>query len=204
MKLVIVDYGMGNLKSLTGALNHIGVQNISVTNNLDEIDCADKLILPGVGAFKLAMKNIKNLNLDKALRSNVLDKKKPLLGICLGMQLLTNSSTEGGLSEGLQIVPGKVTRFKGGELSVPHVGINQVNPFKGSKLYTSIPQESIDFYFVHSYKMTTNEEINQSNTHYISEFVSSFEKDNIVGVQYHPELSQSNGLKVLSNFISLF
>ena len=204
MKLVIVDYGMGNLKSLTGALNHIGVQNISITNNLDEIDSADKLILPGVGAFKLAMKNIKNLNLDKALRSNVLDKKKPLLGICLGMQLLTNSSTEGGLSEGLQIVPGKVTRFKGGELSVPHIGINQVNPFKGSKLYTSISQESIDFYFVHSYKMTTNEEINQSNTHYISEFVSSFEKDNIVGVQYHPELSQSNGLKVLSNFISLF
>ena len=107
MKLVIVDYGMGNLKSLTGALNHIGVQNISITNNLDEIGSADKLILPGVGAFKLAMKNIKNLNLDKALRSNVLDKKKPLLGICLGMQLLTNSSTEGGLSEGLQIVPGR-------------------------------------------------------------------------------------------------
>lgn len=204
MKLVIVDYGMGNLKSLTGALNHIGVQNISITNNPDEIDSADKLILPGVGAFKLAMKNIKNLNLDKALRSNVLDKKKPLIGICLGMQLLTNSSTEGGSSEGLQFVPGEVTRFKGGELSVPHIGINQVNPFKGSKLYTSIPQESIDFYFVHSYKMTTNVDINQSKTQYISEFVSSFEKDNIVGVQYHPELSQSNGLKVLSNFISLF
>lgn len=204
MKLVIVDYGMGNLKSLTGALNYIGVDNISITNNLDEIDSADKLILPGVGAFKLAMKNIKHLNLDKALKSNVIDKKKPLLGICLGMQLLTNSSTEGGFSEGLQIVPGEVTRFKGGELSIPHIGINQVTPFKGSKLYSSIPQESIDFYFVHSYKMTTNEDINQSNTHYISEFVSSFEKDNIVGVQYHPELSQSNGLKVLSNFISLF
>ena len=150
------------------------------------------------------MKNIKNLNLDKALKSNVIDKKKPLLGICLGMQLLTNSSTEGGLSEGLQFVPGEVNQFKSGELSVPHIGINQVNPFKGSKLYTSIPQELIDFYFVHSYKMTTNKYIQQSNTHYISEFVSSFEKDNIVGVQYHPELSQSNGLKVLSNFISLF
>jgi len=204
MKLVIIDYGMGNLKSLSGALNYIGVQNIIITNDLDEINSADKLILPGVGAFKLAMKNIKNLNLDKALKSNVIDKKKPLLGICLGMQLLTNSSTEGGLSEGLQFVPGEVNQFKSGELSVPHIGINQVNPFKGSKLYTSIPQELIDFYFVHSYKMTTNKYIQQSNTHYISEFVSSFEKDNIVGVQYHPELSQSNGLKVLSNFISLF
>lgn len=204
MKLVIIDYGMGNLKSLSGALNYIGVQNIIISNDLDEINSADKLILPGVGAFKLAMKNIKNLNLDKALKSNVIDKKKPLLGICLGMQLLTNSSTEGGLSEGLQFVPGEVNQFKSGELSVPHIGINQVNPFKGSKLYTSIPQELIDFYFVHSYKMTTNKDIQQSNTHYISEFVSSFEKDNIVGVQYHPELSQSNGLKVLSNFISLF
>ena len=204
MKLVIIDYGMGNLKSLSGALNHIGVQNIIITNDLDEINSADKLILPGVGAFKLAMKNIKNLNLDKALKSNVIDKKKPILGICLGMQLLTNSSTEGGLSEGLKFIPGEVNQFKSGELSVPHIGINQVNPFKGSKLYTSFTQELIDFYFVHSYKMTTNNDIQQSYTRYISEFISSFEKDNIVGVQYHPELSQSNGLKVLSNFISLF
>ena len=204
MKVVIVDYGMGNLKSIVGALNHLGVDNVKVSNDKNEINSAEKLILPGVGAFKLAIKNIRHLNLDKVLKDNVLLNKKPLLGICLGMQLLSESSDEGGYREGLKFISGRITRFESCDLSIPHIGINQVKLSKDSKLYSGFQQELVDFYFVHSYKMNTNEKMKQGITNYTCDFVSSFEKENIAGVQYHPELSQANGLKVLSNFLNLF
>ena len=201
MKIAIIDYGMGNLKSLKGALQQIGIEDIDITKDSQRIQKADKLILPGVGAFKLAMENIKKFNLDNIIKENVLEHKKPILGICLGMQLLTQSSEEGGQIEGLNLVPGKVVKFEKGILPVPHIGFNQVQRNKKSNLYFSFNNESIDFYFVHSYRMISSQKINQSTSNYIEDFISSFEMGNIAGVQFHPELSQKNGLKLLSNFI---
>tara|TARA_B100000780_G_C21126765_1_gene457504 strand:- start:6168 stop:6782 length:615 start_codon:yes stop_codon:yes gene_type:complete len=204
MNIAIVNYGMGNIKSLVGALNFIGVKQINVTASESEINSADKIILPGVGSFKEAMQNIKRLNLDKILENNVLNKKKPLMGICLGMQLLLESSEEGGEISGLKFMKGKITRFDDSEMRVPHIGINQVLPNSKSKIYKDFSQKELDFYFVHSYKLEPQENIKQSKTHYVSDFVSSFEKNNIIGVQYHPELSQKNGLNILRSFITNF
>ncbi len=201
MKIAIIDYGMGNLKSLKGAFQQIGIEDIETTKDPQCIREADKLILPGVGAFKLAMENIKKFNLDSIIRENVLDRKKPILGICLGMQLLTQSSEEGGSTKGLNLVPGNVIKFKKGKFPIPHIGFNQVKPNIKSKLYLSFNYELIDFYFVHSYKVTSTKDINQGISNYMENFISSFELGNIAGVQFHPELSQKNGLKLLSNFI---
>ncbi len=202
MKVAIINYGMGNLKSIIGSLNHLGVQDIVVTSNAGEINDSDKIILPGVGAFREAMKNIKKLNLQKSLELNVVEKKKPILGICLGMQLMASFSEEGGFTKGLNYINGGVNKFEEGSLKIPHIGVNLVETSTKSKIYSGIKNSNCQFYFVHSYKLELNENCVVGKTQYISKFISSFEKDNIVGVQFHPELSQSNGLKVISNFLS--
>ena len=203
MKIVIVDYGMGNIKSITSALKYLGVDDISVSNKLEDIELADKLILPGVGSFSKAMKNIKELNLDNILKDTVIKNKKPILGICLGMQLMSESSEEDGDSIGLSFIKAKVTKLEIQDLKVPHVGFNQVSFSNNSKLYNSLSNLS-DFYFTHSFKMQSNENINQSFCNYGDNFIVSYEVDNIVGVQFHPELSQTNGLKLIENFIKNF
>ena len=203
MKLVIVDYGMGNITSIIGALNYLGIHDVTLSNNSDVLNNADKLILPGVGNYATAIAKIKRLELDKQLEEQVLYKKKPILGICLGMQLLGQSSTESGFNHGLCLVDGVVDKFCNDELKVPHVGFNQVKPTQKSRLYEGIEDNS-DFYFTHSFKMLTDKSIGQSLCNYGEDFIASFELDNVSGVQFHPELSQKNGLRLIKNFIELF
>ncbi len=203
MKIVIVNYGMGNIKSIISSLKHIGVNEIIVSNKLKDIELSDKLILPGVGSFAKAMNNIKELHLDTILYNSVLINKKPILGICLGMQLLTESSNEDGLNNGLGFIPAKTQKFSINNLKVPHVGFNQVVKPRESVLYSGIDNLS-DFYFTHSYQVQSDKQINQAICEYGNEFIASYEQDNIAGVQFHPELSQTNGLKLLVNFIKNF
>ena len=203
MKITIVDYGMGNINSIIGALKYLKIDEIIVSNSLLEIASADKLILPGVGSFSMAMSNIKKLNIDTYLRDSVLVDKKPILGICLGMQLMGVSSSEGMFCNGLGFIQGIVSEFNNSNYKIPHIGFNQINIVKNSRLFQDLDNFS-DFYFVHSYRMTSDDNINQSICHYGHDFVASYEKANIAGVQFHPELSQTNGLKLLNNFIKYF
>jgi len=203
MRVVIVDYNMGNIKSITSALKYLGISEIIVSNQGAEILSADKLILPGVGSFAKAMVNIKNLKLDKYLEEAVMKESKPILGICLGMQLMCESSEEDGLTDGLGFVTGKVERFSSDGLKVPHVGFNQVCFEDNSRLYHDMVNMS-DFYFTHSFKMQSDARINQAYCDYGSEFIASYEVSNIAGAQFHPELSQINGLKLIGNFLKSF
>ncbi|WP_067984424.1 imidazole glycerol phosphate synthase subunit HisH [Neptuniibacter pectenicola] len=203
MKLAIVDYGMGNLHSLVGALDYVSNIDVLVSSNIKDLRQADKLILPGVGHFLSAMACIKDLGLDAVLKELVIEEKTPILGICLGMQLLTDSSDEGGYSDGLGFINGRATRFNSNELPVPHVGYNQVNAAVNSRLYDGFGP-SPDFYFTHSHQLQSDCSIGQSTCHYGNDFIASFEYENIAGVQFHPELSQTNGLKLLKNFVELF
>lgn len=202
MKIAIVDYGMGNICSLSSTLNYIGINDIVITDNYNDLKCADKLILPGVGSFAKAIKTIRSKNLNIYLDDIVLENKKPLLGICLGMQLLANSSNEEGENLGLGYVNANVTKFLVENLKIPHVGFNQIEICKTSILYKSIPNNP-DFYFTHSFKMTSQESINQSFCNYGENFIASFEYNNIYGTQFHPELSQTNGIQLLKNFINI-
>ncbi|BCV48797.1 MULTISPECIES: imidazole glycerol phosphate synthase subunit HisH [Shewanella] len=203
MKLVIVNYGMGNLKSVTSAIRYLGYNDISLSNEVSVLKSADKLILPGVGNYASAMNKINELDLKSCLRRLVLEEGKPILGICLGMQLMGHSSTESGFNSGLGLVDGIVEAFASTKLKIPHVGYNQVNPFEGSRLYSGIHPEP-DYYFTHSFRMRSNADIGKTTCTYGEKFVASFEIDNIAGVQFHPELSQTNGLKLLRNYIELF
>jgi imidazole glycerol-phosphate synthase subunit HisH len=203
MKIVIVDYGMGNIHSLNGALEYLSLSKIILSNKIKDLESADKLILPGVGNFSAAMKELNSLKLDQHLKNLILIDKKPILGICLGMQLLCKTSMEGGFTNGLNLVDASVTEFNKDQVKVPHVGYNQIITNKHSKLYSNL-SESPDFYFTHSYKVHSDENICQSFCSYQDDFIASFELDNIAGVQFHPELSQKNGLQLLKNFIDLF
>jgi glutamine amidotransferase len=203
MKLVIVDYGMGNISSIVSALRYIGLEDIQVSHDYEILSQADKLLLPGVGNFAMAIAKIEELGLDEQLKQLVVVQKKPILGICLGMQLLGLSSDESGYNKGLGIIPGVVEKFLNTELKVPHVGFNQVITTSVSRLYNGLGCKP-DFYFTHSFRMNSTSEIGQSHCNYVADFVASFELGNIAGVQFHPELSQNNGLKLLKNFIELF
>ena len=203
MNITIIDYGMGNIKSIIGALKYLDIKNINVSNKYEDIKSADKLILPGVGSFTKAMENIKKLNIDKYLEEVLLKDKKPILGICLGMQLLCKGSEEDNGSKGLAFINAECKKFDQLDLKIPHVGFNQVVKNKESKLLINLEDES-DFYFTHSYKVITSDNINQSICNYGGSFVASYEYKNIVGTQFHPELSQTNGLTLLKNFIVKF
>lgn len=203
MKLVIVDYGMGNLKSVMSAIHYLGYDDVLLSNDPKVLASADRLILPGVGNYAMAMKRINDLDLTSIVRNLVLVEKKPILGICLGMQLMGQSSTEDGFNTGLGLIDGIVEAFSMKELKIPHVGYNQVIPTENSRLYNGIDLQP-DYYFTHSFRMQSGSNIGQSNCLYGDEFIASFEVDNIAGVQFHPELSQTNGLKLLKNFIEKF
>lgn len=200
--IVIVDYGMGNIYSVQSALNYIGVESV-YTNDSSIILNSDHILLPGVGSFHVAMDNIQKLGLDEILKEAVITKQIPILGICLGMQLLGKSSTEDGFTEGLGLYDGSCERFVTKDyLKVPHVGYNDVEIPIHSKLYNGLDNHS-DFYFVHSYRMKTNEVEGVAYCEYGEKFVASFEKDNVMGTQFHPEKSQRNGLTLLQNFINI-
>ena len=200
MKITIVDYGMGNIYSLQSALKFLGYDSIC-SNKSEDIINADKIILPGVGSFKIAMDNIIKLKIDKSIKIAVKEHNIPILGICLGMQLLGVSSTEDRFSNGLNLFEGEVTKFTDQSVKIPHVGFNNVYYPDNSTLYKGIKMNS-DFYFVHSYKMKTNKIKGVGYTSNGENFVASFEQGNIFGTQFHPEKSQTNGLLLLKNFIA--
>lgn len=198
----IIDYGMGNIHSVQKAIENLGAKTL-VSSNAKDIAGCEKLILPGVGAFDDAVLELKKQGLDSVIKEN-LKKNKPLLGICLGMQLFFESSQEGGLA-GLGILKGGVKKFPDdGQLKVPHMGWNQLiikQPF--CPLLKGLDKESF-VYFCHSYFVDPLEKSNTAAaTEYGREFTSIVWKDNIYGVQFHPEKSQEIGLKILRNFIAL-
>ncbi|MFA0087065.1 imidazole glycerol phosphate synthase subunit HisH [Vibrio sp. 10N.261.51.F12] len=200
MKIGIIDYGMGNISSLISALNYLGYDNVEISYDYKVLQQADKLILPGVGNYAEAALQLDKLGLNDTLKSLVVEQKKPILGICLGMQILGMSSTESGYNDGLCFIDGCVEKFTSKSLKVPHVGYNQVSQPQDSILFTGIDDYS-DFYFTHSFRMMSESDIGQSICEYGESFVASFEVDNIAGVQFHPELSQNNGLKLVNNFL---
>lgn len=203
-KIVIIDYGMGNLRSVYNKLNRYGI-SVLVSNKIDEINSAEKLILPGVGNFAYGMKNIKELGLLDVLKHKVNEEKIPILGICLGMQMLTKHSEEGDV-EGLGFIDADTKRFNfngNKKLKVPHIGWNTVNINKTSPLLSGIENDSL-FYFVHSYYVSCNNTQDVLlSSHYGLDFISGFQKDNIYGTQFHPEKSHSTGIQLIKNFIAL-
>lgn len=204
--IVVIDYGMGNLGSVSNMLKFIGANN-KITSDLDQIRKADKLILPGVGHFDKAIQNIHQLNLMDTIKKKVLIDQIPILGICLGMQLLCNNSEEG-QGNGFGFIEAQVKKFKFSrsiDLKVPHMGWNQIKILKNDSKIIEGLEDKTRFYFVHSYYVKCNK-INDilTKTVYGNEFVSSFEKNNIIGVQFHPEKSHKFGIKLFSNFINRF
>jgi len=203
-KVAIVDYGMCNLDSVARAIEECGGRTI-ITNRACDLETANRIILPGVGAFPDAMKNIRKHSLDQILYEEVIDKKIPFLGICLGMQLLATKGWEIEETEGLGWIPGEVKRLEpfGEDKRIPHIGWNEVHTLRDSPLFKGIPSGK-DFYFIHSYHFYPKDEDNIiARTFYGRGFVSALQKDMIFGVQFHPEKSQRLGFKVLKNFLSV-
>lgn len=208
--IVILDYGMGNLNSVKKALKRIEV-HAEISNDAQMIEKADKLLLPGVGNFELGMENLRKNNLIDLLNEQVLEKQKPILGICLGMQLLTSHSEEGD-AEGLNWIPGKTIEFKKDmvtegtqrKLKVPHIGWNTLKLSNNQNNLLSTLPNNTSQYFVHSYYVKCdNEENVMASTEYGHDFHSSISKDNIYGTQFHPEKSHKMGLEILRNFSNL-
>ena len=200
----IIDYGMGNLGSIQNMLTRLGIES-EITSDLDRIRAADKLILPGVGAFDKAMTNLQERGMISVLTELVLEEKKKFLGICLGMQLISKRSEEGHLP-GLGWIDADTVRFKFSEehsLRIPHMGWNTVSIKKESCLFKDMYEEP-RFYFVHSYHVVchSNETV-LTSTNYGFDFTSGIENENIYGLQFHPEKSHKFGMKILRNFAEL-
>lgn len=202
MNLRIIHYGLGNLRSVEKAFQRIG-QNVSFAESAADIASADKLILPGVGHFAKGIENLKQKHLWDALNEAVLIKQTPILGICLGMQLMTKFSEEGNV-EGLKWIDGDTKKFKNiSPLKTPHMGWNSIALKKDSALGKGLNNDS-SFYFVHSYYVSCQQQEDVlMETTYGHPFVSGFQKGNIMGVQFHPEKSHKTGLTLLQNFIAL-
>jgi glutamine amidotransferase len=200
MGIVIVDYGMGNLRSVQKAFERIRIP-AKISADANDILSAEKLILPGVGHFKMGIYNLASKGLIDPLNRAVLEKKIIILGICLGMQLMTEFSEEGNV-KGLGWIKAQTKRFSfaSNEFKVPHMGWDSLSIKNGDTLYKGINQEDL-FYFVHSYFIICEDEKDiLTETYYGQKFVSSFNKDNIYGFQFHPEKSHNVGLKLLKNF----
>lgn len=202
--IVIVDYGMGNLRSVQRKFERSGVRAL-VSNRLEEIEGADKLVLPGVGHFASGVQKLRESGIWEVLNHQVLVKKIPILGICLGMQLMAKHSEEGDV-EGLGWLEAEVVRFDVSDkriYKVPHIGWNEAKVQKDSKLFGGIPKDVL-FYFVHSYHFRCELEADiLTTTTYDYPFVSAVEKNNIFGTQFHPEKSHDWGEQLIRNFITL-
>jgi glutamine amidotransferase len=199
-RIAILDYGMGNLRSVEKALEHVGAA-AEITNEANAIRDADGLILPGVGAFPRAMKRIGQLGLDELVAERR-DAGVPILGICLGLQLLFDSSTELGGADGLGLLDGPVAELDAGELKVPHIGWSPVRWERESRLTGGI-DSATPFYFVHSFAPRPESEELLGSAAYGARFACAAERGNVFGVQFHPEKSSAAGLRLLSNFAAI-
>ena len=202
--ITVIDYKMINLGSILNMLKKVGCRDVVIATTPEEVQRAKKIIMPGVGSFDHAMKNLQSMNLVDSLRSKALEEKVPFLGVCLGMQLMTESSEEGKL-QGLGFIKAGCRRFqfeKGSPLKSPHMGWNKTITRKKSDL---LNEDEHRFYFVHSYYVSCDNPADVLlTTHHGREFVSGFQKENLMGVQFHPEKSHSNGIELFRNFLEKF
>ena len=194
--IAVIDYGMGNLRSVQKAFEYLGYKAV-ITQQPSEIQKADKVVLPGVGAFRDAMQTIKQKGIDKVLY-DVVEQKKPLLGICLGMQMFFEKSYEYGEHKGLGILQGEIVKLPE-NVKIPHMGWNSLNIKKKNPLFEGLSQEPY-VYFVHSYHLNTEADIVSATTYYGKEIQVAAHKENVFALQFHPEKSGDVGLNILQNF----
>jgi len=200
--IAIIDYGMGNVGSVRNAIEYLGYEVI-LPKKKGDFDKVTHIILPGVGAFANGMKNLSNLGFIEILKDEVLVNHKPFLGLCLGMQILAEFGEEGGPTNGLGWIKGKVNKLEVDESSykIPHMGWNDVIPKKNSIIFQGIRRQI--FYFVHSYHLVPKDKsVISGETEYGKKFVAAIEKENIFGLQFHTEKSQQEGLNTLANFLA--
>ena len=208
MKVTIVDYNSGNISSVINSFKEVAQNkvNIEVTSDLNKIKSSDKIILPGQGSFKSCVDALNNINgLVDTLNEFVINNKKPLLGICVGMQMFADIGYEETETKGLGWISGKVSKIdnKNGKFKLPHIGWNEIEIVKDSKIFKNIDSKS-HMYFVHSYEFIPNDKnVVSATTDYASNIVCSAEKENIFGTQFHPEKSDKMGLRIIENFITL-
>jgi len=211
MKIAIIDYESGNLKSVSKAVelasnNIFNKSDVKIINSANELKNFDKIVLPGQGSFKQCYQSLLSIDgIIDELTSAVLEKQKPILGICVGMQLFSSFGEEDGGSKGFNWIKGKVNKINltDKNLKLPHMGWNNISISQKSKLFSGIENES-HFYFVHSFAFDVeNDQFISAKTNYSTEIISAVEKDNIFGTQFHPEKSQANGIKILENFVKL-
>ena len=208
MNVTIVDYNSGNISSVINSFKEVAKDkvNIEVTSDLNKIKSSDKLVLPGQGSFKSCVEALNNINgLTDILNEFAITNKKPLLGICVGLQMFADIGYEETETKGLGWIAGKVSKIdnQNGKFKLPHIGWNQINIVKDSKIFKDIENNS-HMYFVHSYEFIPNDNsVTAATTDYSSNIVCAVEKENIFGTQFHPEKSDKIGLKIINNFISL-
>ena len=203
MPLIIIDYGMSNLGSIHRALEECGANDVRISDNPESLRTADKIILPGVGAFGDGIEQLRSRGWVDVLREEALDNKIPLLGICLGMQLLATEGYENGVQPGLDLIPGSVIKLipTKTQEKIPHVGWNEVHYARDNELFKGI-KNGRDFYFVHSYHFVPNDEADIiGTTPYCGRFVSAVSRGNIFGTQFHPEKSIPSGFDLIRNFL---
>ena len=208
MNVTIVDYNSGNISSVINSFTEVakGTVNLEVTSDLNKIKSSDKVVLPGQGSFKSCIDALNSINgLTDTLNEFVINKKKPLFGICVGLQMFANVGYEEIETKGLGWIPGKVSKIdnKNGKYKLPHIGWNQINIVKDSKIFKDVENNS-HMYFVHSYEFIPEDKnVISATTDYSSNIVCSVEKENIFGTQFHPEKSDKIGLKIIENFMRL-
>ena len=208
MNVTIVDYKSGNISSVINSFKEVAKDkvNIEVTSDFNKIKLSDKIVLPGQGSFKSCVDALNKIDgLTDTLNEFAINKKKPLLGICVGLQMFADIGYEETKTKGLGWIPGKVSKInnQNGKFKLPHIGWNQINIVKDSKIFQNIKNNS-HMYFVHSYEFVPNDKnVISATTDYSSNIVCSVEKGNIFGTQFHPEKSDKIGLKIINNFISL-
>ena len=208
MNVIIVDYNSGNISSVINSFKEVASDKvqIKVTSDLRAIINSDKVVLPGQGSFKSCVKALNNIDgLVDALNEFAINNKKPLLGICVGLQMFADVGYEESETKGLGWIPGKVSKInnQGGKFKLPHIGWNEIKITKDSKIFKSIKNNS-HMYFVHSYEfIPEDKKVISATTDYSSNIVCSVEKENIFGTQFHPEKSDKFGLKIIDNFINL-
>ncbi|WP_435148844.1 imidazole glycerol phosphate synthase subunit HisH [Candidatus Pelagibacter bacterium nBUS_32] len=208
MNVTIVDYNSGNISSVINSFKEVAKKkvNIKVTSDLNKIKLSDKVVLPGQGSFKSCIDALNGINgLVDTLNEFVINNKKPLFGICVGLQMFAETGYEQTETKGLGWISGKVSKINNqeGKYKLPHIGWNQINIIKDSKIFKNIENNS-HMYFVHSYEFIPEDKnVISATTDYASNIVCSVEKENIFGTQFHPEKSDKTGLKMIDNFINL-